>query len=581
MIISFKDGQFKTSKSGLVQYDFGQYIYVYGIDIDVNYLEFQFIQNGIQTNMLGELQEDGSFKVRIPDEMLQNSTDIVCYVYFETEFEGNTEKQIVLNILNREFYTETPSPETESLIGEILEKLNEIQDWIDNFELSQEQIDLIVQQVLDVINDEYYTKDEIDEKFSEIDTSTYATKAELESAVDDLQDEIDAIDTSNYVTKTEFNNYKNTNDEAVTENTEDIADLEAAMATKANISDIPDTSNLATKQELQTGLNGKVDNSTLNNYYTKTEEDALLLNKADKSTTYTKTEIDTALAGKVDDSDLNNYYTKSQTYNQTEINALINAISTLNIEVVSQLPTQNISTTTIYLIPSQDPQTANAKDEYINLDGTSQGWELIGSTAIDLTNYVTSTQLATVLLDYVTATDLTSTLSSYVTSSNLATILTDYVTNTGLATALNSYYTKTEADNLLLDKADKTTTYTKTETDALLANKANTSTTYTKSEVDTLLNGKASTTALNNLNAETVKNAAIGNVEEIGELATSTYSIGDIFLATDGNLYKATAAITVYDVLTVNTNCVLDTIANEIYNLNTIIGDINTLLAAI
>ena len=30
----------------------------------------------------------------------------------------------------------------------------------------------------------------------------------------------------------------------------------------------------------------------------------------------------------------------------------------------------------------------NIKDEYINLDGTTAGWELIGSTAMDLSNYI-------------------------------------------------------------------------------------------------------------------------------------------------------------------------------------------------
>lgn len=61
-------------------------------------------------------------------------------------------------------------------------------------------------------------------------------------------------------------------------------------------------------------------------------------------------------------------------------------------EVVSVLPTQNISTSKIYFVPSADPSASNFYDEYINLDGTSQGWELIGTTAIDLTNYYTKTE---------------------------------------------------------------------------------------------------------------------------------------------------------------------------------------------
>ena len=52
-------------------------------------------------------------------------------------------------------------------------------------------------------------------------------------------------------------------------------------------------------------------------------------------------------------------------------------------------------------------------------------------------------------------------------------------------------YSKKEVDDLLDDKADKSTTYTKTEVDAELAIKADQATTYTKTEVDTELALKA------------------------------------------------------------------------------------------
>jgi len=73
--------------------------------------------------------------------------------------------------------------------------------------------------------------------------------------------------------------------------------------------------------------------------------------------------------------------------------------------VVQELPTQNISTSTIYFVPSADPSTSNYYDEYINLDGTSQGWELIGTTAIDLTNYYTKTEINGLLADKVSIDD--------------------------------------------------------------------------------------------------------------------------------------------------------------------------------
>lgn len=114
--------------------------------------------------------------------------------------------------------------------------------------------------------------------------------------------------------------------------------------------------------------------------------------------------------------DLANYYTKSQTYTQAEVNQLISGIVTLNILVVQTLPTQDISTTTIYLVPKQDTGTSDIYDEYLYINNA---WELIGTTQIDLSNYVTTTDLSTALADYVTSVGLATILADYVQSSDL------------------------------------------------------------------------------------------------------------------------------------------------------------------
>ena len=94
---------------------------------------------------------------------------------------------------------------------------------------------------------------------------------------------------------------------------------------------------------------------------------------------------------------LTNYYKKSETYTQTEVNSLIGAISTITIEVVQELPTTDIQTNVIYLVPKNPSQTDNYYDEYINTNGTSAGWEKIGDTEIDLSNYYTKTQTDSLL----------------------------------------------------------------------------------------------------------------------------------------------------------------------------------------
>lgn len=88
-----------------------------------------------------------------------------------------------------------------------------------------------------------------------------------------------------------------------------------------------------------------------------------------------------------------NYYLKSETYTKVEVNALIEAIKQFTYEVVAELPTASAATMNkIYLVPSPNPQTENAKDEYITVTSTSGGvivysWEQIGSTVIDLSEY--------------------------------------------------------------------------------------------------------------------------------------------------------------------------------------------------
>lgn len=95
---------------------------------------------------------------------------------------------------------------------------------------------------------------------------------------------------------------------------------------------------------------------------------------------------------------LTNYYLKSETYTQAEVNALIGAIVTLNILVVQTLPTQDISTTTIYLVPKQTAGTNDVYDEYMYINNA---WELIGTTQIDLSNYYTKSQTDSLLADKV------------------------------------------------------------------------------------------------------------------------------------------------------------------------------------
>ena len=149
--------------------------------------------------------------------------------------------------------------------------------------------------------------------------------------------------------------------------------------------------------------------------------------------------------------DLANYYTTSQTYSKTEVDTLIAGVSGLHFEVVQQLPTTDIDVNTIYLVPKQDVGTQDIYDEFIYIveeAPTPSHWEKIGTTEIDLSDYVTDTELTTILNDYVTSSGLNTILADYATTSAMATALAnkvDKVSGKGLST---EDYTTTEKAKL-------------------------------------------------------------------------------------------------------------------------------------
>ena len=91
-----------------------------------------------------------------------------------------------------------------------------------------------------------------------------------------------------------------------------------------------------------------------------------------------------------------------------ELKQLVSLIPRFSIEVVQTLPTEDISETTIYLIQSSDPEQGNYYEEYIYVNNT---WELVGTTAVDLSNYYTKLQIDTLLEAKVNTADIDSALS--------------------------------------------------------------------------------------------------------------------------------------------------------------------------
>ena len=76
-------------------------------------------------------------------------------------------------------------------------------------------------------------------------------------------------------------------------------------------------------------------------------------------------------------------YLKTATYTQEEINTLVSTIPKFSIEVVSALPTSDISSTTVYLLPSSS-EDSNLYTEYIYVNDV---WEILGTQKVDLSGY--------------------------------------------------------------------------------------------------------------------------------------------------------------------------------------------------
>ena len=75
---------------------------------------------------------------------------------------------------------------------------------------------------------------------------------------------------------------------------------------------------------------------------------------------------------------------------------VISATPGIKLTVVETLPTEDIDTDTIYLVPKEDTESNNIYDEYIYVN---EAWEKIGTTEIDLTNYFTKQEVNDLLDD--------------------------------------------------------------------------------------------------------------------------------------------------------------------------------------
>lgn len=118
--------------------------------------------------------------------------------------------------------------------------------------------------------------------------------------------------------------------------------------------------------------------------------DALILNKPTKLSQFTDDITEGVLTQVAQD--LTSYYKKTETYSKEEVNNLLAPIHSMGISVVTELPTENIDTYTVYLVKKGDAE-GDIYNEYLYVNSK---WELLGNTAVNLDGYVQKTELAVV-----------------------------------------------------------------------------------------------------------------------------------------------------------------------------------------
>ena len=112
-----------------------------------------------------------------------------------------------------------------------------------------------------------------------------------------------------------------------------------------------------------------------------------------------------------------------------------------DVQVVQELPATG-EAHTLYFVPSVDPKTQNIYDEYLY---ANNAWEQVGSTAVDMSDYYTKTQVDNLLVDKTDIVEITQAeydaLSTEEKNNGKIYSITDAV-----VADMNDYYTSTEAD---------------------------------------------------------------------------------------------------------------------------------------
>ena len=364
--IYFKNKAVFMERHGLVQYEYGQYLELHEILSDKTILkgEFYNFDNEEVCYPMEVKKENDLYYVRVPDELLKNTDDIICYICDETEESKTVLNKILLRIEERPEGEEYTSEENKELLGELLDTVNEMFDTLP---------DVIDERIVEMVDNQgflenYYTKNEVDHMIP--DTSMYALKSEMITVKASIPTKTSQLlNDSGYITQHQ-----------------DISNLATKTELKLVEEKIPSTENFATKNQLA-DVEAKIQEAPIKTSQL-INDSGFLTEHQDISNLASKSELQ-SIQEQIPD--VSNFTTK--TYVDTEI-AKINGVEYIQLTELPEQPLEGHKAA-FYLIPNEG-QANNLFDEYI---WYGEKWELFGTTKIDLSDYYTKKEVIELIPD--------------------------------------------------------------------------------------------------------------------------------------------------------------------------------------
>ena len=133
------DGQYYKTVYGLAQWDYGQTLQVYGLQLpDQGEVHLTEEFGSLALPVPGIRQKDGSIAIEIPDILLQSGKNIIAHIYVCDDEQGETVRTILMPVKKRA----RPENYGGSSLTPMQEILNELRCRADDLNLQEDILQL-------------------------------------------------------------------------------------------------------------------------------------------------------------------------------------------------------------------------------------------------------------------------------------------------------------------------------------------------------------------------------------------------------------------------------------------------------